>query len=103
MAISHIYLADSVEHVESEGYISHVKAWHGEFDEAPVAVAILLVPAAGFAHFHLTCRSESRVQSAKSSRLAIDIQVVEIGITYFKIFSLGFDILGGPYGVRLSL
>lgn len=102
MAISHIYLADSVEHVESKWYISHVKTWHGEFDEAPVAVAILLVPATCFAYLHLTRRSKSRVQSAKTGRLAVDTQVVEIGITYFQIFSLRFNIFGGPSGVKLA-
>lgn len=100
MAIGHVYLADSIEHVESKGNISNVKARHGEFDEAPMAIAILLVPATSFTHFHLTRRSKSGVQRAITSRLAIDIQVVEIGITYFKIFSLRFDIFGGPNGVR---
>lgn len=103
MVIGHLYLANSIEHVQSEGYISNVKAWHGELDKAPMAVAILLVPATSFTHFHLTRRTKSRVQGAKTSRLAIDIQVVKIGITYFKIFSLGFNIFSGPNGVRLGV
>lgn len=80
-----------------------MKTWHGEFDEAPVAVAILLVPATGFADFHLTCGTKARVQSAITSRLAIDIQVIEVGITYFQIFSLSFNIFGGPVAVRIGL
>lgn len=80
-----------------------METWHGEFDEAPVAVTIFLVPTTGLANFHFSRRSQTWVQSTVPSRFTVDIKVVEIRISYFEILSLSLNVFGGPVEIRMSL
>jgi hypothetical protein len=73
-----IYLADAVEHLESESQEADMKAWKLEGNVAPVAVAAFLLLATNFAKVAFL-RSEPPVKRAMTS-WAWRCQVVEISV-----------------------